>query len=161
MIVLSDLQPPPLESALGPVTGDYAAAMRRWMIGASVLVVYWALWSLATVGWLADGHATWVVLLILGFTLLLPTALIALINRWWAPSLVLALPAVLLVPERCVTKQDFDAIGGTCSGFSDQLSVWLALAFGALLVGAAAVACLRWATGNPRRRPAETQAKPA
>jgi hypothetical protein len=110
--------------------------MSRWLIGAGVLLAFWALWGLVSLEWSVDGHAWWAELLFYGFTLLLPTLLIGvLVDRWWAPTVVLSLVALPLVPGRCVWRQSGDVFGGVCSDSSEELSLRIGVAFGTLLAG--------------------------
>ena len=129
---------------------DYVGAMRRWVVGASVLLACWVLWPALTVRWSVDSSAEAdLVSLVVG--LLLPSALIGgLVNRWWAPTLALVLIALPLIPERCVIERASDYIDHSCSGFSDEVAAAVALAFGALLVGAVVGAFVRARTLRDR-----------
>ncbi len=132
--------------------------MARWIVAAGVLFGLWAVWERVSIGWLLPG---WAELPVFGLTLLLPTAVIgALVNRWWAPSVVVSILALPLVPSHCVTYQSFDAISGTCTGSSDELPWMVSFAFGALMAGTMIVAGHRWVLGGGARARARLAGDP-
>jgi len=117
--------------------------MWRWLVGASVLLACWVLWPAATVQWSIEGSAE-ADLISLAFGLMLPSALIgALVRRWWAPTLAVVLLMLPLIPERCVIERGSDYRNHSCSGFGDEVAAAVALAAGALLVGAVIGAFVR------------------
>jgi hypothetical protein len=135
--------------------------MSRWIFGAVVLFGLWAVWERVWIGWLLPG---WAELPVFALTLLLPTAVIgALVDRWWAPSVVVSIFALPLVPSRCVTFQSFDAISGTCTGSSDELPWMVSFAFEALVAGTVIAAGRRRLFGRGARAsaPARVAGDPA
>ena len=131
------------------------ARMSRWIVGAGVLFGFWALWGLVSLEWSVDAHAWWAELLFYGFTLLLPTVVIGvLVDRWWAPGLALSLLALPLVPGRCVWRQySDDFFGGVCSDSSEELSLKVGVAFGALVAGTVLTFARREVTNRTWRPP--------
>src|SRR4051794_17035671 len=120
--------------------------MRRWLLGAGLLFVYVAGSGLVVIDWTVEPHSRLAGLLFLASTLVLACVLLgALIARWWAPSLALALIALPLVPDRCVWRQtSSDSFGGVCSGIGDDVPLFVGLVCGALLVGTALATVRGW-----------------
>ena len=117
--------------------------MRRWVLGAIILLAIWVLWPAVTLEWsIRASVKAELVLLALGTAL--PSALIGvLVDRWWAPTLAVVLVALPLIPERCVSEFDVDVRTHSCTGLGDEFAFAVAAAFGSLLAGTLAVAVVR------------------
>jgi hypothetical protein len=125
--------------------------MMRWTVGAAGLFMLWAVWERLWIGWQLPG---WAELPVIGLTLCLPTALVgALINRWWAPTMVVSILALPLVPVHCVTHRS--SLSSACTGSGDALPWMFSFAFGALIAGTVLAAARHWGTDRRTRASAQ------
>lgn len=77
-----------------------------------------------------------------GLVVFLPCAVVGVIHgRWWAPTVTLVFLVAVVLPERCVTTQDFDVITTRCSGLDEpgELVELLVLTVPSVLAGVVAV----------------------